>query len=242
MVGDLWNSVVKSLWFPELAALGMPFMMALWMYLCFHCCWVFIWWVLPSSCLTVGQSSHHVLYAVVQVLSEQNQSPGNKPTSAKISPLPYNLSVNSKWTSINKIVKRLRLLKEKGEIMCSTNSNVSICTNLLDIKSILKSYAGKKMSLIMEKTTVGFFLVAFRILHYFFLSRSTFGDIKCWPQLTPPVVSFSCQFVTLHSAFRLNPHRVGQNPSWDWGYFYPWHCCCLWGECSAWAGWLFQCG
>ena len=38
------------------------------------------------------------------------QIPGNKPTSAKWLPPPHNSTINSKWTSINKVVKRLRLL------------------------------------------------------------------------------------------------------------------------------------
>ena len=31
------------------------------------CCWVFLWWVLPSSCLSEGHSVHCVLYSIVQV-------------------------------------------------------------------------------------------------------------------------------------------------------------------------------
>ena len=42
-------------------------MLALWMYLGFDCCWVSFWWVLPSSWLTEGHSTQHILYSVVQV-------------------------------------------------------------------------------------------------------------------------------------------------------------------------------
>ena len=47
-------------------------MLALCMSLSFDCFWVFLWWVLHCSWLTEGHSVHHVLYAVVQVLPEQN--------------------------------------------------------------------------------------------------------------------------------------------------------------------------
>ena len=54
---------------PELAALVMTFILALWMYLGFDCCWVGLWWVVPSSWLTEGHSAHHILCTVVQVQS-----------------------------------------------------------------------------------------------------------------------------------------------------------------------------
>ena len=67
MVECLWDSVVQSLWYPELAGLGLLFMLALCVCLGFDYCWVFLWWVLPSSWLTEGHSVHHVLYSVVQM-------------------------------------------------------------------------------------------------------------------------------------------------------------------------------
>ena len=42
-------------------------MLALCMSLVFRCCLVFLWWVLPSSLLSEGQSVHHLLFSVVQV-------------------------------------------------------------------------------------------------------------------------------------------------------------------------------
>ena len=42
-------------------------MLALCMSLVFGCCWVFLWWVLPTRGLSEGQSVHHVLSSVVQV-------------------------------------------------------------------------------------------------------------------------------------------------------------------------------
>ena len=42
-------------------------MLALCMSLGFDCCWVFLWWVLPSNWLTEGHSVYHLLYALVQV-------------------------------------------------------------------------------------------------------------------------------------------------------------------------------
>ena len=42
-------------------------MLALCMSLGFGCCWVFLWWVLPTSWLSEGQSVPHLLFSVVQV-------------------------------------------------------------------------------------------------------------------------------------------------------------------------------
>ena len=44
-----------------------------------------------------------------------------------------------------------------------------MCTNLKDKKLMLKSYAGKKISQIMEKTKVDLVSVASSIYHCFFL-------------------------------------------------------------------------
>ena len=52
MVGYLWDSVVQSPWSPELAALGLSFMLSLRMSLGLNCCWDFLYWVLPSSQMT----------------------------------------------------------------------------------------------------------------------------------------------------------------------------------------------
>ena len=55
-----------------------------------------------------------------------------------------------------------------NEIHYSIKSSDLICTNLLDKKWMLKSYAGKKISQIREKTIVDFILVASCIYHFFF--------------------------------------------------------------------------
>ena len=54
------------------------------------------------------------------------------------------------------------------KINYSIKSTNLICTNLMDKKSMLKSYAGKKILQIMEKTTVDFVLVASSFYHCFF--------------------------------------------------------------------------
>ena len=54
-------------WSPRLTDLGLCFMLALCMSLVFGCCWDFLWWVLPTSWLSEGQSVSHLLYSVVQV-------------------------------------------------------------------------------------------------------------------------------------------------------------------------------
>ena len=43
---------------------------------------------------------------------------------------------------------------------------------------MLKSYAGEKVSQIMEKTMVDFVSVASSIYHCFFLAESTSGDVR----------------------------------------------------------------
>ena len=92
-----------------------------------------------------------------------------------ISP-PRNPTINSKCTIINKGIKILRLLlKERREINYNIKSSNLICTNLFNKKLMLKSYAGKKISLIMEKTTVDFISVASSIYH-------------CFSFLDPPLV------------------------------------------------------
>ena len=67
MGGDLWDLLVPSPWSPELAALGLSFMLAFCMCSDFNYCWVFLWWVLPSRWFTECHSRHHILYSVVQV-------------------------------------------------------------------------------------------------------------------------------------------------------------------------------
>ena len=47
-------------------------MLALWIYFGFDCCWVFLWWVLKSRGLTDGHSAHHILYAVVRMMPDEN--------------------------------------------------------------------------------------------------------------------------------------------------------------------------
>ena len=69
MVEDLWDSVVPSPWSPELSGLGVSFKLALSMSLGFDC-WVFLWWVLPSSWLSEGHSIPHLLFFVGQVVLE----------------------------------------------------------------------------------------------------------------------------------------------------------------------------
>ena len=67
MVEYLWDSVVQSPWSPELAGLGLSFLLALCMSLGFDCCWVILSLGLPSNWLTEGHSLYQVLYSVVQV-------------------------------------------------------------------------------------------------------------------------------------------------------------------------------
>ena len=57
--------------------------------------------------------------------------------------------------------------EREREINYSIKSSDLICTNLMENKWKLKSYAGKKISQIMEKTTVDFILVTTSIYHYF---------------------------------------------------------------------------
>ena len=172
MVGELWDSVMLSPWSPELAGLGMPFMPFM---LLSECNWVLI--IVGSSfgarpsLLLVDWGSHwppRLVCYCAGAARTKPQNPGSKPTSAKIS-LPHisNPTINSKWTSIDKSVKRLRLLYERREINYNIKSSNLICTNLFNKKLMLKSYAGKKISLIMEKTTVDFILVTSSIYHCF---------------------------------------------------------------------------
>ena len=117
-----------------------------------------------------------------------------------------------------KIIQRKRKVKwdkrREGqnmwiEINDSIKSSDLICTKLLDKKWMLKSYAGKKILLIMEKTTVDFVLVA-SVYHFFFFFGSPSSDVSWWPRLTlgnlfettryllSVAVSFSC--LSSHSA------------------------------------------
>ena len=85
---------------------------------------------------------------------------------------------------------------------------------------MLKSYAGKEISLIMETTTVDFILVAASIYHCFFfldlllvMSDVDPSDLR-QPALRLPGIYCLWLFpsvvnlVTLHSAVRLNHHRA----------------------------------
>ena len=54
------------------------------------------------------------------------------------------------------------------EIHYSIRSSDSICINFLDKKSILKSYARKKILQIMKKITVAFVSIVSCIYHFFF--------------------------------------------------------------------------
>ena len=54
----------------------------------------------------------------------------------------------------------------------------------MDKKWMLKIYAGKKISLIRENTTMDFVSVAFSIYHCFFLSGSHSGGVRCWLHLS----------------------------------------------------------
>ena len=58
---------VQSPWSPDLTDLGLWFLLPLCMSLVFGCCWVFLWWVFPTSSLSKGQSVSHLLFSVVQV-------------------------------------------------------------------------------------------------------------------------------------------------------------------------------
>ena len=65
------------------------------------------------------------------------------------------------------------------EINYSIKSSDLACTNLMDKKQMLKSYAGKKISQIIGTITVGFISVDSNTYHFFFLSGSTSGDVRC---------------------------------------------------------------
>ena len=69
------------------------------------------------------------------------------------------------------------------EIHYSIISCSLMCTNLLDKKWMLKSYAGNKISQIMKKTTVAFVLVVSCIYHCFFFS---FWICLWWCQMLTP--------------------------------------------------------
>ena len=118
---------------------------------------------------------------------------------------------------------------------------------------MLKSYAGKKISQIMEKTTVDFISVASSIYHCFsfwillwWCQMLTLFDIRhpalrgpgiycLW--LTPSVVNL----VALHSAVRLKHHRWGR-VSPERGAIASPQADATQGECSAWARWPLQYG
>ena len=59
---------VQSPWSPDLTDLGLWFMLALCLSLVFGSCWVFLWWVFPTSWLSEGQYVPHLLFSIVQVL------------------------------------------------------------------------------------------------------------------------------------------------------------------------------
>ena len=118
---------------------------------------------------------------------------------------------------------------------------------------MLKSYAGKKILLIMEKTTVDFFSVASSIYHHFFFldpplvmshidpiwlrqPALRLPRIYClW--LSPSVVNL----VTLYSAVRLKHHRVRAVSLLGVGLLFPLrHRHSEWW--SAWAWWLLPNG
>ena len=71
-----------------------------------------------SSWLTEGHSTHHELYAVVQVLQEENHSAqGTNPHPQKTSPLSHNSNINSKLTDINKGIKIKSIIrKERNKV------------------------------------------------------------------------------------------------------------------------------
>ena len=85
---------------------------------------------------------------------------------------------------------------------------------------LLRSYAGKKISQIMEKITMDFISVASSIYHcFFFLDPPlvmTHADLTHLRQLAPRLPGIYClwltpsvvNIVTLHSAVRLNHHRA----------------------------------
>ena len=108
----------------------------------------------------------------------------------------------------------------------------------MDKKWMIKSYVGKKILLIMEKTTVDFISEASSIYYCFsflgclwWCQMFTPSDLR---QPAPKLPGIYClwlstsvvKLVTLYSAVRLKPHRVGQNPSWDcWCCFSSGYCC-----------------
>ena len=118
---------------------------------------------------------------------------------------------------------------------------------------MFKSYAGKKISQIMENM-VGFVLVASGIYHCFFFLGPPLvmsDGAPVWPQaacwrlpgiscvwLTPSVVNL----VTLHSAVRLKHHRTRSETLLRLGLFFPLRLLPLAGEWSAWVCWLLPYG
>ena len=59
--------MVQSPCSPDLTDLGLWFMLVLCMSWFFGSCWVFLWWVFPTSWLSEGQSVPDLLLSVVQV-------------------------------------------------------------------------------------------------------------------------------------------------------------------------------
>ena len=140
------------------------------------------------------------------------------------------------------------------EINCSIKSRDLLYTNLMDRKWMLKSYAGKKIWQVMEKTTVDFVSIASSIYNGFFLSGSTSGYVRCLPCLIlaaclrlPEIYclwlsSSAVNLVTLYSAVRLKHHRARAESLLGSGLLFPCRLLLLRGEWSAWAAWLLQCG
>ena len=104
-----------------------------------------------------------------------------------------------------KWAKRREGQKKWIEIQYSIKFSDLICTDLLDKKWMLRSYAGKKISHIMKKTTVAFVSITSCIYHccfVLFFPESASGNVRCWSFLTiGSLFSTSRDLLTLAVSF-----------------------------------------
>ena len=91
------------------------------------------------------------------------------------------------------------------ELNYTIKSSDLICINLKDKKWMLRSYAGKKISHIMKKTTVAFVSITSCIYHccfVLFFPESASGNVRCWSFLTiGSLFSTSRDLLTLAVSF-----------------------------------------
>ena len=183
MVRDLWDQWCSLLDLLNLMLLSCP--------LCHLCClcgrnWVLIvlrlFFVGSSLQLIHWGSLHppHLVCYCAGAARTNHKSQGTNSPPQKYPP-PHNPTMNWKWTSINKGVKILRLCDERRKITYSRKSSDLICTNLMDKKWMLKSYARKKILLFIQKTTVDFISVVSSIYSVF-----SFWIHLWWYQMLTP--------------------------------------------------------